>query len=158
MLMFNFPAHAQQSVSRRTMVYASYIRGQDYPLQLVDETFRNQPTYSLTSPSAPPLDMVAAYQLAHEQFPGVKEPNIEYDVDNISLGKYFDTDWWFYVVTFRASRDWKTAEPYRSLLQDKARNVHHPCIKIIVLMNGETIVPQQAGPAYPPQGVGSADP
>ena len=158
MLLVSAPSYAQQPMRRGTMGFSSYIRGQDYPLQLVDETFRNQPTYSPTSISAPPLDIVTAYKLAYAQFLQLQEANIRYEVEEISLERFHTTDWWFYAVAFRASDGWKTVEPYRTLLQDKARHVYLPCIQIVVLMNGETIVPQQAGAGYPPQGVGSPDP
>ena len=158
MLILNTPSYAQQPVSHGTMGYASYIRGQNYPVRLVDETFRDQPSYSPASKSPPPLDVANAYHLAYDQFLRVQEPNIEYDVESISLNRFHKTDWWFYVVAYRPSSDWKTVEPYRTLLQDKSRHVYLPCINIVVLMNGKTIAPQQWGPGYPSQGAGSPDP
>ena len=152
-------ASAQQTTTHGVMGYASTIRGESYPLTLVDSTFAGQPTYSPASLTPPSLDMVAAYQLARDQFMRLKEPSIQYEVEEITLDRFHTTDWWFYVVEFRASGwGWKMVEPYRTQLQNNAGNVSPPCINIVVLLNGEIIMPQQAGPAYPPQGVGSADP
>ena len=158
LLMAEASSHAQQPIRRGTMGYASFIRGQHYPLRLVDETFKDQPTYSPTTKSPPPLDMVAAYQLAYDNFLRVQEPNIQYEVENISLDRFHTTDWWFYVVAFKAVNGWETVEPYRTLLQNRKRDISLPCIQIIVLLTGDVLMPQEESAGHRHQSAPQFDP
>ena len=154
------PAVFGQPLSERGVTgHSSIIRGEDYTITLTDETFVDEPTYSPASDTPIALDPNGAYDIANDEFLRLKETAITYRLESIQLRRFFDTDWWYYQLTFNpVSGDWKQLEPYRSRIANGTWGHGYPHIQITVLLSGRTILPQQAGPAYPPQGVGSADP
>ena len=135
-------ASAQRKVTYEATIISSTIQGERYSTKLVPDTFAGQPLYDPAANSAPPLDTASAYRLAYDHSRDICEPGINYEVMDISLQRFHSSDWWYYVVEFSASDDWKAVEPYRSLLQNKKPDVALPCIHVVVLMTGDVILPQ----------------
>ncbi len=149
-----------QRLSKRGVTgHSSIIRGEDFTFTLVDETFLDEPTYLPASGMPIVLDPSAAYDIARDEFLRLKEPEITYRLESIHLRRYFDTDWWYYQLTFNpTSSDWKQLEPYRSRIADGNWGHGCPQIEITVLLNGKTILPQPSAADYRRQSASQSDP
>lgn len=154
------PAVFGQPLSERGVTgHSSIIRGEDYTITLTDETFTDEPTYSPASGIPIALDPNGAYDIANDEFLRLKETAITYRLESIQLRRFFDTDWWYYQLTFNpVSGDWKQLEPYRSRIANGTWGHGYPHIQITVLLSGRTILPQQAGADYRRQSAAQPDP
>ncbi|MCF7855735.1 MAG: hypothetical protein K9N51_13120 [Candidatus Pacebacteria bacterium] len=135
-------AESFRSHSAGGMWYGKYVWA-----RFTDETFVDQPTWSLIQTSEPPLKASQACKIATAYVAETKADQLTYAIESVAVTRYFDTDYWFYNVHFESvvesgDDSWQALEPYRTLL---AQGVYPPStnvpprLNVFILMSGEVM-------------------
>ncbi len=120
-------------------------------IRFVDDTFKGSPSWNPSESKEPSLTQTRACQIANEYVRATKADQLTYRIESVDLKRYYDTDWWYYRIGFRAAipegdLSWQQTEPYRTLL---AQGLYPhstnsaPRLGVAILLSGEIVEPEK---------------
>lgn len=137
----------KDSILRSQLAIRTDLTTESEAIWLKDADFATSPTWSPETKKEPSIDRSEAIERAQQRLVELDLPKTQFVVTEISLRRFFDTDWWYYAITFRdriSLREEATIDPSPVTKKEMgAARTRQRAIGVVVLLSGEVLHQKQ---------------